>query len=131
MQMIDGARELLRQSVMTLQSEMCSGSRLLWKKWIRLEQKYGDKSSLRTVVELRALQRLGLGPEAAACCLEDREQQTENPAADAAAAAAVAVAAAAESEATCCFSPNKAAADLDPAEVAAAKFKIRKRAGLM
>lgn len=37
-----GARELLRQSVLTLHAELGTGSRLLWKKWIRLEARYGD-----------------------------------------------------------------------------------------
>ncbi|CBZ53282.1 conserved hypothetical protein [Neospora caninum Liverpool] len=57
---LDAARELFRISVCTLQREKGTGSALLWRKWIRLELRYGDMSTLQGVIHLRAQQRAQL-----------------------------------------------------------------------
>ncbi|RQX74778.1 suppressor of forked protein SUF [Toxoplasma gondii CAST] len=57
---LDAARELLRISVCALQREQGTGSALLWRKWIRLELRYGDAASLQGVIYLRAQQRAQL-----------------------------------------------------------------------
>ncbi|PFH33092.1 hypothetical protein BESB_082910 [Besnoitia besnoiti] len=57
---LDAARELFRVSVYTLQRERGTGSSLLWRKWIRLELRYGDMATLQAVIDLRAQQRAQL-----------------------------------------------------------------------
>ncbi|CDI82628.1 hypothetical protein, conserved [Eimeria acervulina] len=123
MGLLDGARELLRRSVLTLHSELGGGSRLLWQKWIRLEDSYGDASSLRAVLELRTLQRLNLTPELATTggdILEEQQEEGPDPAAAAAAAGEHAAAAAQ-------LTVSSAGADANPKASAYSKLKIRRR----
>ncbi|XP_026193992.1 uncharacterized protein LOC34617775 [Cyclospora cayetanensis] len=120
MKRLDGARELLRQSVLTLQAELGTGSRLLWKKWIRLEAQYGDASSLRAVVELRAMQRLNTDLDLGIMGFERREEQSGEG--EAASPAAII-----EQETLCNLPHKRGAGEMEPREIACAKLNIRKR----
>ncbi|KAL8450336.1 hypothetical protein Emag_003182 [Eimeria magna] len=120
---LEGARELLRQSVLTLQSELGTGSRLLWKKWIRLESRFGDQTSLRSVIELRAMQRLSLGLDEAVCSIgrEGKDSAFQGEGADSSPAALL------EQEVLCNLPHRSKASDVGPKDLAQAKFNIRRR----
>ncbi|KAL8273919.1 hypothetical protein Esti_002242 [Eimeria stiedai] len=121
---LEGARELLRQSVLTLQSELGTGSRLLWKKWIRLESRFGDQTSLRSVIELRAMQRLSMGLDLGICAIGREGRDSFSLQAEGGESSPAALL---EQEVLCNLPHRSKASDVGPKDLAQAKFNIRRR----